>query len=169
MSLPQLNPGEELKLNLRPTGKVLIPAVIVMLILAPIPIVDFLDILIFLSIIWVYFSQVRARRFLVTTDRIILGRKFLAKDRRDIYYENMQDVVLDQGIWGRIFGYGAIQPVTLGNITLGGKSSPGLQGKSNARTLYRLGGLSHPDEVLNTIQSLLHAKRPQSRQYGAIQ
>ncbi len=157
MSIPselgQLNPGEELKLQLRPTSRILLPAVVIMLILAPIPIVDFLDILIFLIVIWGYFSQVRARRYFVTSDRIIFTRKFLSRDRRDIFLQNVSDFTVNQGIWGRIFGFGSIIPVTLATLSPGA-TMRGKKKQPSSRTLFALGGIRKPYDVINTLQSV---------------
>jgi hypothetical protein len=161
--LGALNPGEELKLQLKPTARTLIPAVIIAILIGFIPIIDlFLTPLILLLVIWAYFSQVRARRFFITTDRIILTRKFLSRDRRDLYLENVSDFTVDQGIWGRIFGFGAIIPTTLATLspeaTLRGRKK-----KASPRTLFRLGGIRNPYEANNTLQSLRVAKSRQQQ------
>jgi hypothetical protein len=165
LSLPadvgQLNSGEELRLVLKPSSRILVPGAILSILIALTVILIPLAVLLWLVIIWVYFSQVRARRYYVTTDRIILTRKFLSRDRRDLYLENVSDFTVDQGIWGRMLGFGAILPVTVGvlspDATLRRKGK-----KANPRALYRMGGISHPYDMNNTVQSLRMAKsRPQ--------
>ncbi|MHA1339401.1 MAG: PH domain-containing protein [Promethearchaeota archaeon] len=57
---------------------------------------------------------VRGHTYVITTDRIIMIRKFLAITYREIDYKRITDIVLHQSLWGRIWNFGVLMPVTAG-------------------------------------------------------
>ena len=69
------------------------------------------------SIIGIFY--VRGHLYLVTNFRIIVYKKFITKQLREVRYEKIKDVILQQGLFGRIFNYGSVIPTTAG-MELGG-------------------------------------------------
>lgn len=57
---------------------------------------------------------VSGHRYVITTSRIILFRKFLGITFREIEYKRITDLVLYQSLWGRIWNFGNLLPVTAG-------------------------------------------------------
>ena len=57
---------------------------------------------------------VRGHRYVLTTSRIILYREFLGINFREIEYKRITDLVLFQSLWGRIWNFGTLLPVTAG-------------------------------------------------------
>ncbi|MEM2866780.1 MAG: PH domain-containing protein [Candidatus Hadarchaeales archaeon] len=50
--------------------------------------------------------------YYLTSKRILLYRKFITISSRQIQYDDLSDVVVDQGIVGRLFGFGNVIPIT---------------------------------------------------------
>jgi len=50
--------------------------------------------------------------YYLTTKRIILYRRFITISSRQIQYDDLSDVMVDQGIIGRLFGFGNVIPIT---------------------------------------------------------
>jgi len=60
-----------------------------------------------------------AFRYYVTDKRIIVYRKFISISTRQVQYDDISDVVVDQGLFGRIFGFGNVIPITKSGLGLG--------------------------------------------------
>ena len=76
-----------------------------------------------IMIIWgIYFGIVllvgqgfvHGHLYIITSKRIILIRKFLGIMFREIEYKRITDLVLQQSMWGRVFNFGNLMPVTAG-------------------------------------------------------
>ncbi len=52
--------------------------------------------------------------YIITSKRIVLIRKFLGIMFREIEYKRITDLVLQQSMWGRVFNFGNLMPVTAG-------------------------------------------------------
>lgn len=65
----------------------------------------------------IFYSQ--AFTYYLTNKRIMIYRKFITISSRQIQYDDISDVVVDQGIIGRIFGFGNVIPVTKSGIGAG--------------------------------------------------
>src|SRR3990170_1646754 len=52
-----------------------------------------------------YLRRVSAYTFSLTDRRVVSNYSFMRKAHREIYYDKMIDVMIDQGIFGKIGGY----------------------------------------------------------------
>ncbi|MHA1519788.1 MAG: PH domain-containing protein [Promethearchaeota archaeon] len=57
---------------------------------------------------------VHGHKYIITSKRIVLIRKFLGILFREIEYKRITDLVLQQSMWGRVFNFGNLMPVTAG-------------------------------------------------------
>jgi len=79
----------------------------------------------------IFYSQ--AFTYYLTNKRIVIYRKFITISSRQIQYDDISDVVVDQGIIGRIFGFGNVIPITksgLGTGIVGWQAGGGRVGPS---------------------------------------
>ena len=65
----------------------------------------------------------RSHKYFVTNYRVIMSKKFLSKEEREIMYDRITDVHIKQGIFGRIFNYGTIIPISASGLGLGSDSA----------------------------------------------
>ena len=111
----------------------------------------------------------RGHKYFITNYRIVTIKKFIRKEMREIMYDKITDVYLDQGILGRIFNFGTIIPISASSFGLGedaalaavsaGTSSPkkgflgisfgGKRGvnRPRAATYFSLYGVSNPKKI----------------------
>lgn len=61
----------------------------------------------------------RGHKYFITNYRIVTIKKFIRKEMREIMYDKITDVYLDQGILGRIFNFGTIIPISASSFGLG--------------------------------------------------
>jgi hypothetical protein len=61
----------------------------------------------------------RAFTYYLTNRRILLYRKFITISSRNIQYDDLSDVVVQQGILGRLLGFGNVIPITKSGLGLG--------------------------------------------------
>ena len=61
----------------------------------------------------------RGHRYFLTNYRIVTIKKFFRKEMREIMYDKISDIYIDQGILGRIFNFGTIIPVSESGFGLG--------------------------------------------------
>lgn len=50
--------------------------------------------------------------YYLTSKRILLYKRFITISSRQVQYDDLSDVVVDQGILGRLFGFGNVIPIT---------------------------------------------------------
>ncbi len=133
--------GEELRLALRPTARALFPSLVMMGVLFLTVIVGSIGAIagaaIGLLLAYVYLTEVRARHFYITTDRIIIFRRYISTHEDSVSYNDLTDIVLsrkhkgwtstrkqtlylstpiskvttavvDQSLFGRLLGYGSV-------------------------------------------------------------
>lgn len=114
----------------------------------------------------------RGHKYFLTNYRIITIKKFISKEVREIMYDKITDIYIDQGLLGRIFNYGTIIPISESGLGLGedaalalisaaapvkkgflGISSGGKKGTSRPRTAtyFSLYGVSNPRKVRGMI------------------
>ncbi|MCX8171002.1 MAG: PH domain-containing protein, partial [Candidatus Bathyarchaeota archaeon] len=108
----------------------------------------------------------RGHKYFLTNYRIITVKKFIGKETREIMYDKIADIYVDQGFLGRIFNYGTIIPISEAGFGLGedaslayisatgrrSRISIGLGGKKGvsrprAATYFSLYGVSNPRKV----------------------
>ncbi len=77
--------------------------------------------LVFASLIGFILTEAyrRGHKYFLTNYRIVTVKKFLSKEIREIMYDKISDIYIDQGILGRIFNFGTIIPVSESGFGLG--------------------------------------------------
>ena len=123
---------------------------------------------------------IQSHTFYITNERVILKKKFIGKDSREIFYEKISDVSLHQGLLGRMFNFGNVVPVTqsgfgMGSsttfagagVSTGKKSRFGIFGggaksidEPRSRTYYQLFGVENPGGVKDEMAKHMHAHSP---------
>jgi len=61
----------------------------------------------------------KGHRYFVTNYRIVMIKKFIGKEMREIMYDKITDIHINQGVLGRIFNYGTITPISASSFGLG--------------------------------------------------
>ncbi|MEM1607584.1 MAG: PH domain-containing protein [Candidatus Bathyarchaeia archaeon] len=111
----------------------------------------------------------KGHSYFLTNYRIITVKKFIGKEIREIMYDKISDIYVDQGLLGRIFNYGTIIPISESGFGLGedaslaylsattapgGKSSIGVgfggkksASRPRAATYFSLYGVPNPRKV----------------------
>ena len=127
----------------------------------------------------------RGHEYILTNYRIIARLGFLGLVERDIFYSRITDVFLQQGLLGRIFGYGSIIPITAAGIGTGDDSASvitgiggsekiahqeigagiAIQGEKRVRvprgrSSFILYGVANPGEIQKIIAEYIHKKEP---------
>ncbi len=113
----------------------------------------------------------RAHKYYITNFRIISAKEFITHEYREVTLDKISDVVLKQGVLGRIFGFGSLIPITASGFGLGSDFSMaggGVLGKGvgvgigggksvnvpRGRSYFILYGVRKPREVLNLISQI---------------
>lgn len=111
----------------------------------------FLSIIGIIIIVITYFYR-GGHKYWVTNKRIVIARTFITRSIREITYDQITDVSLNQGILGRIFNFGTLIPLTASGV---GASMihTGYKSTTIASTLseYSLFGVPNPLEIRNLI------------------
>jgi membrane protein YdbS with pleckstrin-like domain len=68
----------------------------------------------------------RGHSYVITNYRIVMKKDFIQRKEREITYEKITDVYLDQGVLGRIFNFGTINLITASGFGLGADSAQAL-------------------------------------------
>lgn len=158
MIVPELSPGEEVILQVRPSPRALLPYFIITLILALSIIFTILAIVMVIGLIFLYLISFRPVRYFITTERIILLRMgALSIDRQEISYDSVRDFELDQRLGGRILNYGSIIHVTQLRHAETDNSSDSLG------ALRAVSHVSHPREILLIIRNLCQPKNDSTK------
>ncbi|MFH1721913.1 MAG: PH domain-containing protein [Candidatus Altiarchaeota archaeon] len=120
----------------------------------------------------------RAHSFYITSFRIITELDFMGYKKNELRYDDIQNLVLDQSLFGRLFHFGTLIPVTasglgmgsdLAAVTIGGGVGVGDRGAMGgaitggrsvevprSRSSYLLFGIPHPHEAYRVITKLMH-------------
>ncbi len=160
--LGTLNPGEEFLFQVRPVARALIPYFIITMILAGTIIFLPLAMLMGVALILLYLVSFRTVRYIITTDRIIMLRKLVSGDRRDIYFSAILDFNVSQALGGRIFYYGTIQPVLNDSETSSGAA---LDPDDSLGALESLSHIGNPNILLHTLQNLAQSKQARKKSF----
>jgi len=99
-----------------------------------------------------YVDAVRSVEYLITTDKILIVKKFLRLTKRELLLKEIRDIIVYVGFFGRIFGYGNIIPLTGGMVDLWVVS------RSAVKYSF-LRGVRNPYDVETIIRSLLSSTR----------
>jgi hypothetical protein len=65
----------------------------------------------------------RGFRYTLTNLRIVIAKKFITLDERIVRYNHVEDVKVNQTLFGRMFGYGHVIPLTGSGIATGTEES----------------------------------------------
>ena len=65
----------------------------------------------------------RGFRYTLTNLRIVISKKFITLDERIVRYNHVEDVKVNQTVFGRMFGYGHVIPLTGSGIGTGTEES----------------------------------------------
>jgi len=114
----------------------------------------------------------RSHRYYITNWRLVMESGHIGVRRRTLLYKNINDLMVEQSVLGRIFNFGTIIPVTasglgLGNdfsvagAALGTKATVAAGGGKTistprARSYHLLEGIPKPDDAHDLIISLMH-------------
>lgn len=90
-------------------------------------------------------SYRRSHRYYVTNRRIVTRFGFLATRERDLLYSKVDDLIVHQGILGRLFGFGTIIPISASGIGTGSDqvfvaAQAGMQMASGPKISVEVGG-----------------------------
>ncbi|MEM2793847.1 MAG: PH domain-containing protein, partial [Candidatus Methanomethylicia archaeon] len=113
----------------------------------------------------------KAHKYYITNFRIVSAKEFITHEFREVTFDKISDIVLKQGVLGRVFGFGSLIPITTSGFGLGsdfsiaggGILSRGVGvgiggGKSvnipRGRSYFILYGVRKPREVLNLISQI---------------
>jgi hypothetical protein len=133
-----------------------------------------------LAILGVVFVDLfrRAHRFFVTDRRIVTEVRFGGHRRNELSFDKINNLVLEQGLLGRVFDFGTVIPATASGlgmgsdfaaITLGTQGSIGglpLSGSVSGgrsvqvprvRSMYGLWGVPEPEKVQKLMSEQMHA------------
>jgi hypothetical protein len=133
-----------------------------------------------LSLVGILFveSYREAHTFYVTDMRIVTEVRFGSTKRNELSFDKINNIVLDQGLFGSIFNFATIIPVTASGLGMGSDFSAvsvGAQGQRawgtlgaqvtggrtvqtpRARSMYCLFGVSDPESVQNLLSERMHA------------
>ncbi len=147
--LGELRKGERLLRVVRPSLRVLLIPLLAIFIFAYtvtlIPLAMILAIFVFL-----YLVSVLTLRYLITTERVIMTRRFPQRDRREFVLAEIDDLTVVQGFIARFLNYGSIHP-HFSNRDEFGKS---VTAKSESvRRLRALSQIGHPNDICTLIKS----------------
>jgi len=118
--------------------------------------------------------------YYITNERIIMQRSFLSRKTREIFYEKLSDISVEQSVLGRIFNFGNVVPITQSSFGLGstgtfagagaGAGRKGFFGvfgggskstqEPRVRSYYQLFGVENPYGVKDRIMKHIHEHSP---------
>jgi PH (Pleckstrin Homology) domain-containing protein len=147
--LGDLRQGEKLLLVIHPSPRVLLVPLLALFIFAYtitlIPLAIILAIFIFL-----YLTSVLTLRYFITTERVIMTRRFPHHDQREFTFADIDDLTVVQGFIARSLNYGSIHP------QFSNRDDSGKAGTTNRESVRRLNALSQiggPNEISNLLKS----------------
>ena len=116
----------------------------------------------------------RSHRYYITNWRLIMESGHLGVHRRTLLYKNINDLIVEQSLLGRIFNFGSINPITASGLGLGddfsmvggavgvGVSLGAGGGKTvstpRSRSYHQLMGVPDPEGIHDQIISLMHGQ-----------
>ncbi|MFH1055209.1 MAG: PH domain-containing protein [Candidatus Altiarchaeota archaeon] len=118
-------------------------------------------------------------RFYITDRRIVTEVRFTAYKRNELSYDKINNLILEQGILGRMFDFGTIIPVTASGLGMGSDFSAVTLGAAGqvqggptvgvgvtggrtvqtprVRSMYGLYGVQEPEKVQRLLSEHMHA------------
>lgn len=153
--LTRLGPDEQMILQVKPSPRALIPLFILTCIFSSTVFLVPFALLLRLTLILLYFVSFRPVRYLITTERIIMIRTLLSKEQQDVPLSAVSAFNAYQGVGGRIFHYGTIQPI-LGTKENSSLATPELDDSITA--LRSLSHIGNPDRLLLVLKNLAKSK-----------
>ncbi len=147
--LGELRRGERLLLVIRPSPRVLLVPLLALLIFANtvtlIPLAMILSLFVFL-----YFVSVKTLRYFITTERVIMTRRFPQYDRREFVFADIGDLTVVQGFIAKTLNYGSIHP----QFSIRDDSGKtGTAKRDNAQRLRALSQIGRPNEISTLLKS----------------
>ena len=82
----------------------------------------------------------RGHVYLLTNYRVITKKGFIRKEERELMYDKITDVYVDQGILGRIFNFGTVIPISGSGFGLGSDSAYAFAGAATPIGKGTVGG-----------------------------
>ncbi|MFC2154669.1 hypothetical protein ACFLRC_04240 [Candidatus Altiarchaeota archaeon] len=120
----------------------------------------------------------RAHSFYVTNFRVITELDFVGYKKNELRYDDIQNLILHQGLIGKVFNFGTLIPITasglgmgsdMAAVTIGGATGVGQSGMiggavtggrsvdvPRSRSSYMLFGIPNPQETYNVITKMMH-------------
>lgn len=128
----------------------------------------------------------RSHKYIITNFRIILRGGILRRKERSLRYEKITDISGEQGIFGKIFSFGNIIPITQSGFGLGSDEAfagGGMQHKRffgffgggkevstpRARSYYQLYGVYPYKEIKKLIEELIQESLSYEREQVELQ
>lgn len=134
---------------------------------------------ILLSIVALYLVNLyrKAHKFYITDRRIITQARFLNKKYNELSYDKINNVIMEQGLIGRLFNFGTIMPITASGLGMGSDAmaitlgiagqrgntllGAGITGERaiqipRTKSMYALFGVPKPTETKDLISKHLH-------------
>jgi uncharacterized membrane protein YdbT with pleckstrin-like domain len=129
----------------------------------------------YLLILWNYFSKI-VREYVVTKKRVLFKSGLIGTDFKSVYYDQIQNVIVDVGLIGKIFKVGTVKIDTgktetystgghaggsRSSMNIGGlRTGGGRTGQIRTRTVYdMLLHIDKPYEVYQYVQSSLSSRK----------
>jgi len=113
-------------------------------------------------LLWNFFSNFVVE-YAITNKRVIIKSGLIGTDYKSIYFEQMNGIVVDVGLIGKIFGTGNLKIDTGKTQTYsgGGGSAGGMKYQNiNTRTMYDiLKDISNPYDVYGLLQPSITGRR----------
>ncbi len=152
--LSKLRRGEKLLLVIRPSPRVLLVPMLALFIFAYtvtlIPLAMILSLFVFL-----YLVSVLTLRYFITTERVIMTRRFPQHDRREFALADIGGLTVVQGFIAKTLNYGSIHP----RFSIRDNSvETSIVDRKSAHRLRGLSQISHPNEISAFINSLSSKK-----------
>jgi len=119
----------------------------------------------------------RGFRYTLTNLRLVISRHFFTIEQRVVRYSHIEDIAVQQGVIGRIFGYGTVIPITGSGLGTGSDQSIAIAGASTEIAGIQMGaaggskksmttskaspedclfGVKHPIKVREAISQYMH-------------
>ncbi len=144
-----LRSGEKLLLVIHPSLRVLLVPLLALFIFAYT--VTLIPLAIILAIFVVlYLVSVRTLRYFITTQRVIMTRRFPQSDRREFALADISGLTVVQGFIAKSLNYGSIHPQF---SILDNSGDTGTVDRDSTHRLRALSQISRPNEISTLIKS----------------
>jgi len=145
----ELRPGEKLVLVIHPSLRILLAPLLAIFIFAYtvvlIPLAIILALFVFL-----YLISVLTLRYFITTERVIMIRRFPHHERREFALADIDDLTVVQGFIAKFLNYGSIHPQF---PSRNNSQETGNADRGSPHRLRALSQISRPNEISALINS----------------